>query len=64
MKHLILNTYREGYSIDQVRSTMTVGDLISFLQDFDEDRPVYLQFDNGYTFGGITEARFEDPDED
>ncbi len=29
MERLIYNTFREGYGIDQVRKTMTVGDLIT-----------------------------------
>ena len=60
MANLILNTFREGYALDQIKRTMTVGELISFLEDYDEDRPVYLAFDNHYTFGGITASRFED----
>ena len=58
--NLIYETFREGYGLDQIRRTMTVGELISFLSDFDEDTPVYLSFDNGYTYGGITEGRFEE----
>jgi hypothetical protein len=59
MEKLILSTLREGYGTDQVRTTMTVGELIAFLEDYDEDTPVFLSFDNGYTYGGITEDRFE-----
>jgi len=40
MGKLIYNTFREGYSIDQIRRTMTVGELISFLSDFDEDASI------------------------
>lgn len=36
------------------------GELINFLAQYDEDTPVYLSFDNGYTYGGITEGRFEE----
>lgn len=60
MKKLLIQTFREGYGIDQIRKTMTVGELIDFLSNYDEDTPVYLSFDNGYTYGGITESRFED----
>lgn len=59
MEKLILDTVREGYSADQIRHTMTVGELISFLEDYDEDTPIYLGFDRRYTYGGITEHRFE-----
>lgn len=60
MKKLVLYTYREGYGIDQVRKTMTVGDLLEFLEEYDEDTPVYLGFDSGYTYGGIVRDRFEE----
>lgn len=39
---------------------MTVGEMIDVLSQYDEDTPVYLSFDNGYTYGGITEERFEE----
>ena len=58
---LFLNARREGYGIDQIRKTMTVGELISYLQEnYEEDIPIYLSHDNGYTYGGITEDRFFD----
>lgn len=60
MKRLIYSTFREGYGTDQVRKTMTVGELIAFLEDYDENTPIYLGFDNSYTYGGITEGRFEE----
>ena len=55
-----INANREGYGIDQVRHTMTVGELIAYLEQFDEDAQVYLKHDDGYTYGGITEGRFEE----
>lgn len=65
MDKLIFSTLREGYGIDQIEDTMTVGELIDFLSQYDEDTPVYLDFDNGYTYGGICERRFyEDYEED
>lgn len=59
MDKLILNTEREGYAINQIRSTMTVAELRDFLDYYDDETPVYLSFDNGYTYGGITEDKFE-----
>ena len=50
---ILINTFREGYEVDQIKSTMTAGELIEFLQGYDEDTPIYLAFDNAYTFGGI-----------
>lgn len=60
MEKLLFQTFREGYAVDQIRKTMTVGELIGFLGNYDEDTPIYLSFDNGYTYGGITENRFEE----
>lgn len=61
---LMYETFREGYGIDQIRETMTVGELISFLEQFDEDKPVYLSFDNGgspwYSMG-CDRASFRSP---
>lgn len=60
MKKLIYSTFREGYGIDQFDRTMTAGELINFLAQYDENTPIYLSFDNGYTYGRITEERFEE----
>jgi hypothetical protein len=60
MSKLIYSTFRDGYGTDQVPRTMTAGELIAFLEQYDEDTPVYLSFGNGYTYGGITEQRFEE----
>jgi hypothetical protein len=53
MQYLRIEAERQVYAPTDVRRTMTVGELISFLQDFPEDMPVILSHDNGYTFGGI-----------
>ena len=54
-KMLFIEGKREGYSIDQIRRTITVGEMISFLEDLDEDTKIYLDNDNGYTYGSITD---------
>lgn len=59
---ILINTFREGYGIDQIKSTMTAGELIEFLQGYDEDTPIYLAFDNQYTYGGIKEFEIEEID--
>ena len=54
MKYAIaFEANREGYGIEQVKKTMTVGELILLLQDFEEDALVVLSHDGGYTYGGI-----------
>ena len=57
---LYIDAGREGYGIDQIHSTMTVAELISCLEQFDEDTPVYLRHDGGYTYGGINWNSFAD----
>lgn len=52
---VMIEARRTGYSVDQIKNTLTVGELIDFLSMFDEDAKVCLSFDNGYTYGGITE---------
>ncbi len=60
MRALIMEAERTGYSIDQIRQTMTVGELIAFLSDFNEDMQIYTSQDNGYTFGGIGYDNFRE----
>ena len=50
---LYINANRTGYSPCQIQHTMTVGELIAALEEFDEDTPVFLKHDSGYTYGGI-----------
>ena len=51
---------RNGYGTDQISNTMTVREMIEWLEQFDEDAKVYLKNDNGYTFGSITQSSFEE----
>ena len=57
---LFIDTERKGYSPEQINRTMTVRELIEYLQQFDEETQVYLRNDNGYTYGGIRESSFEE----
>ena len=65
---LYINGNRNGYSPEQCGRTMTVGELIEFLSDYNEDSPVYLSNDNGFTYGSIQEHDFfekeEEPEEE
>ena len=58
MNTLYIEGKRNGYGPDRCGRTLTVGELIALLSDFDEDMPVYLRNDNGYTYGSITERDF------
>lgn len=57
---LYIDARRDGYSIDQVHNTMTVAELMSYLEQFDDDAQVYLRHDGGYTYGGIGWNSFSD----
>lgn len=61
---LTIDGRREGYSPDQIRSTMTVGELIDYLSQYDEDTPVMINSDNGYTYGSINYDSFREESEE
>lgn len=54
---IILNVHRDGYGTDQIDETLTVGELIEILSEYDEDIPVYFGNDprsyGWYTYGGL-----------
>ena len=69
MNYITFETKREGYAPDQCGSTMTVGELIQYLEQFDEDTKVFYSNDNGYTYGSIKSYQIQenygdDEDED
>ena len=58
---IMINANREAYGTDDIRQTLTVGQLIKWLEDVsdgNEDMPVYIGNDRKdygwYTYGGIT----------
>ena len=58
MKYIILQTCREGYNAMQAEdcsTALTVGELISVLEDYDKDLKVYFCNDRGYSYGSVTE---------
>ena len=57
---LYIDGARTGYSPRQIERTMTVGELISWLEQYDDDTLVYLKNDNGYTYGEIVEESFSE----
>lgn len=66
MERIIINAVRQGYGTDQIDETMTVGELIEILSNYDESTPVFLGHDmksyGWYTYGGITERDIFDDD--
>jgi hypothetical protein len=57
---VIIEARRETYDMDAIGCSMTVGDLIKLLSEFDENAEVVLSHDNGYTFGGIYTSDFSE----
>lgn len=55
---ICIEAKREGYSLNQIENTMTVGELKDWLEQYDDNALVYLSHDNGYTYGGITPRDF------
>ena len=60
MDAIYINSHHNGYDPEQCGATLTVGELIELLEQFDEDTPVYLKNDNGYTYGSINEWDIEE----
>lgn len=61
---IIINAKRNGYAPEQCGRTLTAGELIGILEQFDESEPVYLSHDGGYTYGSIIEDDFDELEEE
>ena len=57
-EYLVIEASRTAYSPSQIKWTMTVGELIELLEYYDENTPVVLSHDNGYTYGGLRQYDF------
>lgn len=62
---VVFEASRDGYGIDQIADkAMTVGELISILEDYDEETLFVLSHDNGYTYGSLNGWAFREAQED
>ena len=59
MDVLFIEGRRNGYTIEQCGTTLTVEDLNEYLEQFDPEPPIYICNDNGYTYGSITYSSFD-----
>ena len=57
---ITIEATREAYSPEDLRRTMTVGEMIEYLQQFDEETPVAISHDSGYIYGAITTYNFNE----
>lgn len=62
--NLIIEVRREGYSLSQISKTLTVGELIEILDQYEDHTQIFTSHDNGYTFGGLREQDFSETDID
>lgn len=53
MLKILIEAQRQGYATDQVGDTITAGELIKILEEYEEDTPIFISNDNGYTYGSI-----------
>lgn len=64
---LVFGAERSHYSIDQQEAsgtTMTVGELIGILQDYNEEDLIILSHDRGYTYGTLSYPAYYEKEED
>ena len=54
---LMFKTGRDGYDTEQCGETLTVGELIEILSEYDENTEIFYKNDNGYTYGYLAEGR-------
>ena len=59
-KVLCFNGNRDGYTPDQCYPTCTVGELIDQLRNYDENLLVFIDNDDGHTYGSIDIDTFEE----
>ena len=65
MEYIVIDAKRQAYDVEGVVGTsITAGELIEILEDFDENTPVILSHDGGYTFGGIKRSFIHGEDSD
>ena len=62
---MVFEANKDGYGIDQIADgAMTVGELKSLLEDYEDDTLVVLSHDRGYTYGSISEYQLSEAVED
>lgn len=57
---LTIEATREAYSLKGLDPTMTVGEMIEYLQQFDEETPIVISNDCGYTYGALNIYSFKE----
>lgn len=65
-KVLFFETEAHAYAPEDCTNTMTVGELLYFLDQYEDDTLIMFSNDNGYTYGRVFESdiREDEIDED
>ena len=64
MANLFIQNVRSGYNPEQCGNTMTVTELIEYLEQFEADTKIYISNDSCYTYSPIRESNFFEEDEE
>ena len=56
MRTVCIDENMNGYSPKQCGKTMTVGELMAWLGEFDAEAMVYLRNNDGHTYGSISKG--------
>ena len=57
-EYVVIEASRTAHNPSQVKQTMTVGELIDLLSEYNENSPVVLSHGNGYIYDGIMRYDF------
>lgn len=60
MEALFIKADPDGYTPAQCGGTFTVGELKELLESYNDDMPIYLKFNNGYSYGSISDLNFDE----
>jgi hypothetical protein len=60
---LVLEESRDGKTIVRKPNMVTIGKLISALEQYDDDTPVYINHDNDYIYVGIPVGKLKEKSE-
>ena len=52
-EYVLIEAERRAYAPSQIHRTWTVAELIAALEEYDEDTPVLISNDAGYTYGPL-----------
>lgn len=52
--YILNNEEKSQYSVKDCKNTITIGELIEFLSEFNKDEKIVFSFNGGYMFKSVT----------